>query len=253
MVRWEVLRIALHCDVQVQDLRIEYDPSWTDQRTLWARLQALPIFRGKSFPEKSRPEAWTAALNDKFGTRDQVVVLTASLTANTSKNGPSFLLRLNPLKLDLPHRLSRRFGSDRFLELVIPSLGSQDIKNFGESAIESIQQWLVNGSHVLLGRVWASFYLKSALPKKITNENALGPQSKTIHQERIYLFAEDGNDFRRLGTEERCSPKGEPVGMHSKMRRGDLIEWLLQTPNNQTQPVLKLFSRIALGMISQHL
>ncbi|KAI2778960.1 RNA dependent RNA polymerase-domain-containing protein [Daldinia loculata] len=252
VVRWEVLRIALHCDVQVQDLRIEYDPSWTDQRTLWARLQALPIFRGKSFPEKSRPEAWTAALNDKFGTRDQVVVLTASLTANTSKNGPSFLLKLNPLKLDLPHRLSRRFGSDRFLELVIPSLGSQDIKNFGESAIESIQQWLVNGSHVLLGRVWASFYLKSALPKKITNENALGPQSKTIHQERIYLFAEDGNDFRRLGTEERCSPKGEPVGMHSKMRRGDLIEWLLQTPNNQTQPVLKLFSRIALGLSRTH-
>ncbi|KAI8964087.1 RNA dependent RNA polymerase-domain-containing protein [Daldinia sp. FL1419] len=253
VVRWEILRIALHCQVRMEDLRIEYDPSWTDQRTLWARLQALPVFRGKPFPEKSRPDAWTAALNDKFCTRDQAVVLTASLTANPSKNGPLYFLKLNPLKLDLPHRLSRRFGSDRFLELVMPSLGSQDVKNFGERAIESIHQWLVNGSHVLLGRVWASFYLKPALPKKtITNENTLGPQSKTIHQERIYLFAEDGNDFRRLGKEEHWSPKGEPVGMHTRMRRGDLIEWLLQTPNNQTQPVLKLFSRIALGLSRTH-
>ncbi|KAI1484054.1 RNA dependent RNA polymerase-domain-containing protein [Daldinia eschscholtzii] len=252
VVRWEILRIALHCQVRMEDLRIEYDPSWTDQRTLWARLRALPVFRDKSFPERTRPEVWTAALNDKFGTRDQVVVLTASLAANSSKNGPPFLLRLNPPKLDLPHRLNRRFGPDRFLELVIPSLGSQDVKNFGESAIESIQHWLVNGSHVLLGRVWTSFYLKPALPKKISNENALGPQSKIIHQERVYLFAEDGNDFHRPEAGASWSPKGEPVGMHTRMRRGELIDWLLQVPNNKTQPVLKLFSRIALGLSRTH-
>ncbi|KAI0382976.1 RNA dependent RNA polymerase-domain-containing protein [Hypomontagnella monticulosa] len=250
VVRWEILRVALHFGVEMDDLRLDYDPSLTDQKILWARLQALPIFRGKDkeFPERSRPDAWTAALNDKFVSKDEVVVLTASLTANTSKAGPAFILKLNPLRLDWPHRLSRRFGSDRFLELVIPSMGSQDVKNFGESAIESIQKWLVKDFHFLLGRVWTSFFVKPSLPKKINNENTLGPPSKTIYQERVYFFAEDGNDFRRLGIGEHFSPKGEPVGMHTKMGRGSLLDWLLQIPNNQDQSVLKLFSRIALGL-----
>ncbi|KAI1417706.1 RNA dependent RNA polymerase-domain-containing protein [Hypoxylon sp. FL1857] len=252
VVRWEILRVALHCGIHMDELHLEYDPSWTDQNTFWRRLQAQPILRGKSFPEKSRPDAWTAALNDKFGTTDRVVVLTASLTANTSKTGPLFFLKLSPLKLDLSHRLSRRFGSDRFLELVIPSMSSQDVRNFGESATESIQRWLVNDCHVLLGRVWMSFFLKPSLPKKITNENTLGPQTKTIHQERIYLFAEDGNDFCRLGPADHWSPKGEPVAMHTKMGRGSLIDWLLQVPNNEDQPLLKLFSRIALGLSRTH-
>ncbi|OTA93057.1 hypothetical protein M434DRAFT_395932 [Hypoxylon sp. CO27-5] len=247
-VRWEILRIALHCGIHIDELRLEYDPSWADQNIMWKRLQEQPILRGKNFPEKSRPDAWTAALNDKFSTTDRVVVLTASLTVNTSKTGPLFILKLNPLKLDLSYRLSRRFGSDRFLELVIPSMGSQDIKNLGASTIESIQRWLVNDCHVLLGRLWTAFFLKPSLPKKITTENTLGPQTKTIYQERVYLFAEDGNDFNRLTNEDHWSPKGEPVGMHTKMGRESLIDWLLQVPKNQEQPLLKLFSRIAIGL-----
>ncbi|KAI1771292.1 RNA dependent RNA polymerase-domain-containing protein [Hypoxylon cercidicola] len=248
VVRWEILRVALHCGIEMDNLRLEYDPSLTDQKTLWARLQALPVFRGKSFPEKSRHDAWTAALNDKFSTLDQVVVLTATLTANTSRTGPPFYLKLSPLRLELPHRLGRRFGSDRFLELVIPSLRSPDVKNLGEAAVESIQRWLVDGPHILLGRIWTSFFVKDALPKKIINDNAMGPPSKTIYQERIYLFAEDGNDFHRLEAGNHWPSKGEPVDRHTRMGRGSLIDWLLQVPNNQEQSVLKLFSRIALGL-----
>lgn len=236
----------------MDNLHAEYDPSWTEQKTLWARLQALPAFQGKNFPEKSRPEAWTAALNDKFCTKEQAVVLTASLATNTSRNGPLFTLKLNPLKLDLPHRLSRRFGSDRFIELVIPSIGSQELKCLGEPSMERIQQWLVNGSHRLLGRLWKSFFVKPSLPKKISNENTLMPQTKTIYQERVYLFAEDGNDFRVSGTGSHWPPKGEPVGMHTKLGREGLLDWLLQIPNNQKQSILKLFSRIALGIADEH-
>ncbi|KAI2612210.1 RNA dependent RNA polymerase-domain-containing protein [Hypoxylon fragiforme] len=252
VVRWEIMRIALHCGIQMDNLHAEYDPSWTEQKTLWARLQALPAFQGKNFPEKSRPEAWTAALNDKFCTKEQAVVLTASLATNTSRNGPLFTLKLNPLKLDLPHRLSRRFGSDRFIELVIPSIGSQELKCLGEPSMERIQQWLVNGSHRLLGRLWKSFFVKPSLPKKISNENTLMPQTKTIYQERVYLFAEDGNDFRVSGTGSHWPPKGEPVGMHTKLGREGLLDWLLQIPNNQKQSILKLFSRIALGLSRTH-
>ncbi|OTB06797.1 hypothetical protein M426DRAFT_318509 [Hypoxylon sp. CI-4A] len=248
VVRWEILRIALHCGIQMDDLRFEYDPAFTDQKTLWVRLQALPIFQGKSFPEKTRPEAWTAALNDKFATTEQAVVLTASLTTNTSKSGPLFALRLSPLKLDLSHRLGRRFGSDRFLELIMPCINSQDLRFLGDSNIDDIQQWLVDESHVLLGRIWTAFFVKPSLPKKINSENTLGPQTKTIYQERVYLFAEDGNDFRRPETKHHWSPKGEPTGMHTRMGRGSLLDWLLQISNNQEQPILKLFSRITLGL-----
>ncbi|KAI0180103.1 RNA dependent RNA polymerase-domain-containing protein [Hypoxylon sp. FL1284] len=248
VVRWEILRVALHCGIEMDELQLDYDPSLTDQKTLWARLQALPVFRGKSFPERSRSDAWTAALNDKFSTVDWVVVLNATLASNTSKTGPVFHLKLSPLKLELSHRLGRRFGSDRFLELVVPSLGSLDVKSLGETAVENIQRWLVDGPHILLGRIWASFYVKPALPKKATNDNAMGPQSKTVYQERIYLFAEDGNEFHRLEAGSHWSSKGEPVDRHTKMGRGGLIDWLLQVPNNQKQPILKLFSRIALGL-----
>ncbi|KAI1769084.1 RNA dependent RNA polymerase-domain-containing protein [Hypoxylon sp. FL1150] len=251
-VRWEILRVALHCGIDMEELRLEYDPSLTDQKTLWARLQTLPIFRGKSLPERSRYDAWTAALNDKFSTLDRSVVLTATLTANTSKTGPPFHLKLSPLKLELSHRLSRRFGSDRFLELVVPSLNTPEVKNLGEAAVESIIRWLADGSHILLGRIWALFFVKAADPKKTTNESIMGLQTKTVYQERIYLFAEDGNDFHRLEAGTDFSPKGEPVDMHTRMRRGSLINWLLQVSNNQTQSVLKLFSRIALGLSRTH-
>ncbi|KAI5868165.1 RNA dependent RNA polymerase-domain-containing protein [Durotheca rogersii] len=246
-IRWELMRISLHCGVQMDALRLEYDPSWTDQKTFWARIQALSVFRGKSFPERSRPDAWAAALNGKFSTSGQVIVLTACLDLNTAPTGPIFTLKLNPLKFDLPHRLNRRFGPDRFLEVVIPSMKTQDFKGL-DSAVESIQRWLVDNTHVLLGRLWTSFFIKPALAKKIESGNALRPQTKTIYQERIYMFAEDGNEFHRLDADLQYSPKGESADSHTKMRREGLLDWLLQISNNQGQTVLKLFSRIALGL-----
>ncbi|KAI1500422.1 RNA dependent RNA polymerase-domain-containing protein [Biscogniauxia marginata] len=247
-VRWEILRIALHCGIKIDDLRIEYDPTFTNQAKLWERLRSLPIFNGKSFPEKSRPEAWTASLNDKFCSTDQVVVLGASLSTNMSKTGPLFHFQLQPLKLDLPHRLDRRFGSDRFLEIVMPSMSELKVL---EPIHDDIHHWLAKSSHVFLGRIWASFFVKPSLPKKVAREDTLGPESKTIHQERIYLFAEDGNDLIRHKT-GKYSPKGESFRAHTKMSRECLLDWLLQIDLNQTQPLLKLFSRITLGLSRTH-
>jgi len=255
------MRVALHCGVSLQVLKnhpFKYDPTLNNQSVLWERLRQLNIFEGKTFPEKSKPEAWIAAMSNRFGSTDQVVTLTASLTTNSSADGPLFKLSLQPLKLDLPHRLDRRFGSDRFVELIVPSIHSRDmesIKKSNNTGIDIILNWLTRDCHVFLGRVWKSFFTKDASPKKIHKDNTLKKDGDivTVFQERVYLFAENGNDFASADAMMSVSPALEPSNGHTKMERKDLINWLLQIQQhekNRGQPVCKLFSRIALGNIS---
>ncbi|KAI0480162.1 RNA dependent RNA polymerase-domain-containing protein [Xylariaceae sp. FL0804] len=256
-VRWEIMRIALSCGIDPAGLRIEYDQSLNDQTRLRERLQALPLFHGKILPEKSRPEVWAAALTNNFCSSGQVVILSASLTLNTSKLGPLFHLQLQPLKLDLPHRLDRRFGSDRFIELVIPAMSAFTMQKLGDEALGNIQRWLVRSSHVLLGRLWTAFFVRfvrDAQKKKVYKEDTLKPEVTKIPQERVYLFAEDGNDFVSPTKDMHLSSKGEPLSAHSKMGRDKMLDWLLQLERqaNRNQPLLKLFQRIPLGLSRTH-
>ncbi|KAI1261954.1 RNA dependent RNA polymerase-domain-containing protein [Xylariaceae sp. FL1019] len=244
------MRVALHCGIAMDDLSFNWGPDLTDLTNLWTKLKQLDAFKDKEFPEKTRPEVWRAAMRDNFTSPDEVVVLTASLTLNTSKTGPLFTLRLRPLKLDLPHRLDRRFGSDRFIELIMPASHSKEIKDFvrrDKSAWDSIHCWLVRDSHVFLGRVWTSFFTKSAETEKVKRDDTLRPDVVTLMRERIYMFAENGNDFD-LTTAQSFPPKSELSAKHTKMTRQGLLDWLLQIPQNQGQSVYKLFSRIALGL-----
>ncbi|KAI0548109.1 hypothetical protein F4679DRAFT_333365 [Xylaria curta] len=258
-VRWEILRVALYCGIDMDDLRFEYEPMLDDQAKLWDRLRRLSAFEGKVFPEKTRPEAWRAAMSNAFCSADQVVVLTAMLTLNSAKAGPLFNLTLQPLRLDLPHRLDRRFGSDRFLELIMPSPYTRDVKNLSKGnesvVIDSIHNWLAKQSHFLLGRTWKSFCTKQATPKKLHKDDTLRPETKTIMQERVYLFAEDGIDFLHAIATQTVSPKFESSNSHTRMGREHLLDWLLQiqqSPKNQKQSVYKLFSRITLGLSRTH-
>ncbi|KAI0527730.1 hypothetical protein F5B22DRAFT_1597 [Xylaria bambusicola] len=254
-VRWEVMRVALYCGVPMEKLDFEYEPSMNDQNNLWARLHHLQALEGKNFPERSRLEAWNAAINDHFCSTDQVVVLTASLTLNEKKVGPLFKLNLQPLRLDLPHRLNRRFGSDRFLEIIMPSPHEKKTKDISKSnrlaIIDAVHVWLAESCHFILGRSWRAFNTKQATAKKVQSDDILRPETKTIMQERIYLFAEDGNDFLRADATQIVSPKFEPSNGHTKMKREHLLDWLLQiqrSQKNQNQSIYKLFSRIALGL-----
>ncbi|KAI0513303.1 hypothetical protein F5B22DRAFT_248197 [Xylaria bambusicola] len=80
----------------------------------------------------------------------------------------------------------------------MPSPYVKEIKNlskgYGSTIIDAIHSWLVESSHFLVGRSWRSFGTKQATAKKMHNEDILRPETKTIMQERIYLFAEDGSD-----------------------------------------------------------
>ncbi|KAH9903554.1 RNA dependent RNA polymerase-domain-containing protein [Xylariomycetidae sp. FL2044] len=249
-IRWEVLRIALHCGITMEDLRLQYDPTWHEYDSLWTRFRALPIFEGKSFPERSPAGAWAAALTGS-GRPDEVVVFSATLSLNTSPNGPLYHLQLNPLKLDLPHRLDRRFGCDRFVELSMPSVRSSTL---GDDSLNILSHWLVQEPHILLGRKWSPFYIRNVSPKKVAHQDDtllpdVKPEAKATPQERIYMFAEDGNDFHhpsRSGS--TYPPRPEPHSKHTRLTKGQLLDWLLQIPKNEEKTLLKLFSRIQLGL-----
>ncbi|KAI0393892.1 hypothetical protein F5Y17DRAFT_476279 [Xylariaceae sp. FL0594] len=255
-MHWEFMRVALHCGVPpeaIKDVQFRYQPRFENQSVFWDHLRKLAVFEGKVFPEKSRPEAWTAAMNEHFRSIDQVVVLTASLAVNQSAKGagPLFNLSLQPLKLDFPHRLDRRFGSDRFIELLLPSLHSREMASLWKTGPvpDNILDWLTRDCHIFLGRLWRSFFTKDAAPKKIHKDDTLQKDTVTVFQERVYLFAENGNNFRSAQT--LVSPAMEPTNGHTKMERDRLLDWLLQIRQhevNQKQPICKLFSRIALGL-----
>ncbi|RYO81292.1 hypothetical protein DL766_009764 [Monosporascus sp. MC13-8B] len=240
-VRWEILRIALHCSVDLEELGLTYDESWTDQTRLRSMLKSHPSLRDKNFPEGTNTDAWNASLQD-FTSCGQHVVLSASLETSRTTTGPFFKVSLNPLKFELPHRLDRRFGSDRFLEILVPSPS----RNLSESSADYLIGWLVNHPHILLGRKWTPFFIRKADPKKQARDDGFGPEPKPEYMERVYLFAEDGNEFHQPRGEE-YPPKGEPVGSHSRLSRSGLLSWVLQPQKNGSQPYLKLFSRIALN------
>ncbi|KAI0128987.1 RNA dependent RNA polymerase-domain-containing protein [Xylariales sp. AK1849] len=245
------MRVLLHCQVNPQDFALQFDQSWTDQNVLWLKLQKYPKLKGRALPEKSGALAWKAALAD-FRNREQAVVLTMSLESNSATNTPFFRVTLHPLKLDQTYRLSRRFGPDRFIEMLVPSIDPNNIprlRNLSDDVITHIKKWVIN-LHPMFGRVWAPFFIRpfrEKLQRKASKEDWFEPDLKPTMRDRMYLFAEDGNDFQ-VPIPRQLPPKNEAIDCHTKMSRDQLIRWLLQTDNNLGQPTPKLFSRIALGL-----
>jgi hypothetical protein len=191
-------------------------------------------------------------MDSNFHTHNSYVVLTASLEL-ASGMGSYVKVKLQPLKFDRPYRLSRRFGSDRFLEILLPSLDSSkapaSFRNLGEWGIERFRQWILHGPHHFLGRTWAPFFVRPEKGKAIksTKTEGLGSDPKQAPENRLFLFAENGDDFHPA-TLGRFPAKSEDVDSRTVLAREGLLDWLLQTANNTDEPYLKLFSRIALGM-----
>ncbi|KAL8383234.1 hypothetical protein RB595_006809 [Gaeumannomyces hyphopodioides] len=250
-VAWEVCRVALHCEVDLSKVNgMAYHNSWKEQKTLRSVLYQRPEFRTRAFPEQSSSDAWAAAL-DSFNSRGQSVVLSATLDFNMAPSGPLFILRMGPLKLHDSHRLSRRFGSDRFLEVLYPSPNSAKVPPAlrGEDAREAANNWLARGDHRLAGRQWAAFYTKDSGYKKPTTHLTLGPDStKGVFKDRTYFFAIDGHDFRTPSPKNSLPSKDQKVIARTRLSVYRMLDWLLQLRKNTDQPYLKLFSRIALGL-----
>ncbi|KAI9765485.1 MAG: hypothetical protein M1840_007311 [Geoglossum simile] len=238
-VRYEISRVALECSIPINELSAP-SPIPDEYGEMWSWLQRICQRRGKSPPERSNAKAWELA-NGQF----ENVALTGDLSFNTSKRNlsstnddPIFLFRLNPLKVESSCRLFRRFGSDRFIVISLPVMSSLPTRwKVDRNAFrESILNWLVKGRHKFLGREWKAFYLKYSKRKG---------DSSTTNKWLIYFFAIDGCDFHE-GTKPPA--KGEPVGKHSRMELGEMLEWFMPFTPNQGKPCCKAFARLQLAV-----
>ncbi|KAK5659585.1 hypothetical protein OQA88_787 [Cercophora sp. LCS_1] len=269
-VAWEITRIAVHNKVNLDEIDLEYNPAWEKGiETIWADLRryderAHPVFNDKgdpvdsrkfkSFPPKSPKEAWVAALGS-FETKGNVVVLTASLDWNQASTGPLYIVDMKPLKLDQGCRLTRRFGADRFFEILISSPTSNSAPQWIskiEGAADQIIGWLTQQQHSLVGRQWRAFYTKDAGYRKPVREYSLAPERKPEFKDRVHFFAESGHNFHpapilRAG-QEWIVPANEPTNQRTDFKVSQMLGWLLQIRENGYQPHLKLFSRIQLGL-----
>ncbi|KAL1843523.1 hypothetical protein VTJ49DRAFT_1116 [Mycothermus thermophilus] len=249
-VAWEITRICLHCKVALDDPSLTYNPAWatSDMLGIWRSLSQLDVFRGKSFPERPSAEAFAAALGN-FESRGNTVVMSAALEFNPDDSGPLFLLDMKPLRFDEGCRLTRRFGPDRFLEVLIPSpTGSNAPKIIKDGGSEEVIRWLTEKPHSLVGRQWQAFYSKDAGYRKPVKELKLGPDAKASFKERVHFFAEDGVGFRQAVIHSGRDIPKDSVRQRVKVKVSHMLDWLLQFEHNEDQPHLKLFSRIQLGL-----
>lgn len=238
-IAWEATRIAQSCGVDLATIQdMAYSDGWKDQQELRNSFARHAAFQGsrEAFPGPSDATAWAASLEQSTNMPfDQQVTYSTSLDFN-NKNNP-LRLTIQPLKVEQSYRLGRRFGADRFLELLVPSPDSSSlpafVKNQGSTSFfHELVQHLQTG-HEFCGRAWKAFYTKSGGSRKPVKDLHFWSDSKPIFKERIYFFAERGCGV--------SVPEPIPIPL--------LLHWALdlRQKNNRSQPILKLFQRIALG------
>jgi hypothetical protein len=222
-----------------------------DYDKLWRYMRNHPALKGKDFPETSERQAWTASF-DRFHHGFYGVLLSAKLRFSKTPNGPFFDLQLQPLKVEMSHRLGRRFGNDRFVELLLPRLyGSRlppllkqaDNEGCGDACRDVIVEWLTRDLHLFLGVKWGAFFLRG-IRKRKTIDPLKSEDIDNAPKSSVYLFATDGLGFVETGT---VPLRDEPPYRHTKMAVYKLLNWLIPLHQNKNQKSLKLFSRIALG------
>lgn len=184
-----------------------------------------------------------------------MVGLAAELDYNDDASGPPYTLKLHQPCLKIGNRLSRRFGADRFLELLLPPRNAKKGK-MGQDALDEMVKWFTEVSHCFGGRTWLPFYINEGKKTKkgaITLDedpwNPDGKKARNIVQDRVYFFAGDGNQFRVPQPQNRFPPLEEAFcpGSRTKMKLYDLLSWAVNIDKNAKQPVTKLFSRLALS------
>ncbi|PNP37791.1 hypothetical protein TGAMA5MH_10276 [Trichoderma gamsii] len=251
-VIWEITRAALHCNVSLDRFDILYQPSdkWHDQHSLRDTISKHPLFHGKSLPPPSDSASWETALGT-FQTKVKTIVLSAELVYNQDETGPLYILRLNPLKLDVGHRLARRFGADRFLEIIFPppsasTDGKPKIIDDDKDSLKKIVDWLIRSCHYFLGRFWRPYFVRPVKPNK-GSVTSKGPPSA-----RLYLFAYDGDFFRPPNTADGIPllQEAHEIDNRKKMKLSDLLRWAVNIDDirNREQPITKLFSRLTLSL-----
>lgn len=245
-VIYEITRIFLHADVFMKDLKLPVSLIPDDYDALWEFLKDLPALKGRPFPERCSKQAWNAA-SGNFEAGFRAVVLAGSLkfTYNPNPEDSLFNFQLQPMKLDMSHRLGRRFGNDRFMEIDVPHFTGRQIpkilQGLGEQGLVTLLDWLIDGTHSMLGRTWKPFHLKSERPKKKKKEESqIGD-----HHNRVYFFAVTGEGFLIVANPLQDAQLSPPRYMMSVQAMLDLVR---PTRKNKEQSFLKFFARTDLAV-----
>lgn len=221
---------------------------WDTQFKLRAAIAQLPVFQNKQLPQPSSHEAWDCALKS-FQSSSKAVTLSGELVFNSDSNGPLFSLKLSPLQVDRSHRAARRFGADRFLELLIPypeciRKASKDKEKFADVIV----RWLTGKKHYFLGRRWAAFFLKPGTTAKSTRKDA-----PDVYRLRVWFFACEGDSFRRATNGQLPSATDATTpDRRTTVKLCRFIDWLIGGLGTTDQQVPKLFSRISLSKMTPY-
>ncbi|KAF4618382.1 hypothetical protein G7Y89_g14922 [Cudoniella acicularis] len=247
-ILYELTRVCLHTEVSLAKIQMPSPPIFNDYDTFWQFLKNSPALKDKSFPDRSDREAIYAA-QETFAKGRFAVIFSGSFRFNDSEpTRPLFRFQLDPMKLDFSHRLGRRLGNDRFLEIDIPHLHGNKIPTYlaklGDRAREMIIDWLIDGTHRLLGRSWKPFHTRPKEKKDRRRDILRDEKDDAVTAHRLFLFAVDGYGFRIVPEPrlELSQPR------HVKMTIPYLLNIIRPTRKNVHQSILKLFSRTQLAL-----
>lgn len=241
--RYELERVKQAWDVSPKQILVE-DKPYEKYVDFWQWLGNVGGRMTKTLPEKPSIKAWNAAIGRFEGDRHSEAVIFSGSLDWCEKGDPGiFKLRLNPLKIDRTCRFYRRFGSDRFLSITMPS-PSQPPSHLclkdQASLREALTDWLVNNNHYLLKRTWKAFHVDDFKNKS---------KSRTGKPRvRVDFFAVDGSDFTTRLSPPTLSPSNETSESHTRMTVDQLIQWHIPLDDNRSQTDCKLFSRIGLAL-----
>lgn len=223
---------------------LPYTKEWEQYDKLWNMLKTLPVLQDKKFPERCAADVWEVAMKGYIRGFNGVV-FTAALLENKKESGSLLSFQLKPMRLDLTHRLERRFGSDRFFEIAIPDLGSRRKSSatakVDPDAWNALKSWLVNGDHQILGRTYKSYFVKCGERKRKSTLKSDAEDDSFALPYRAFLFATDGHGFVK-GSRTRIPTPNVLV----RMTVEELLNCIRPTSENDHQPYMKLFARTAL-------
>lgn len=198
-----------------------------------------PLFRGRAMARKCEAAVWNAAMQDcSQGLRAVIFSGIVSYTGTADPSLPYLRLQLEPMKFDASHRLGRRYGNDRFMELDFPAIHGHNVPKSPKVFVSPtrIVSWLVNTKHELFGRFWKPFHIKPSDKRAKRWENRKDDKNDIAH--KIYFFAVDGYGFQ-----DNISFLMDSPPARAQMTVDEILEEARSVDLNKHQPYPKLFAR----------
>jgi len=243
--QYEATRIALHCGLPLsnEELSNALSPYLAelqeacqakDLQCSWHKvLKGFASHHNTNSLPKQRISTGLLAVLQRDGW-SKTAYMTGSIEFNTSPNRPPFSMSLNAVSHQSSNRFWRKYGSDRFLTVRLPSppnANHQPHEMLYERKVfcktpqkfhEALVQFLMQERIELVGRVWRLFYVRDGKDKKF----------KTSPFQAI-LFAVRGEGIK---PEDECEVE-------------ELLNWHIPlVPKNMNSTVPKLWSRVSLGL-----